>query len=275
MVSPQYIQLIKRGPFPKHIDPWAEKGHYFHQLHAHMITYMLDAMSEPLLELGYVAGREASLQITEQGQPDIFVRGEGNRPSKLSSYSQAAAEAQLEVGVAIETPRLELDRIFIKSRDLRKLVTVIEIISPNNKTKYEEMVAYRQRREQLLIEGVHCVEIDLTRSIRRLLDNLISEKFPYHIAIHLHDEDSRFIGIQLTETPKSFALPLRAEIIPVQLDNIYLQAYARLSIALQLYEDGHYIAEHLPFPSTLSEDERKILLEQVETWKLALKEAEG
>lgn len=58
------FELLENGPFPSHIDPWAERGRYFHQMHAHMIGYLLDAIQRPMYERGYVVGRESSVQIT-------------------------------------------------------------------------------------------------------------------------------------------------------------------------------------------------------------------
>ena len=58
------INLMEQGPLPTHIDPWAEKGRYFHQLHPHIIGYLLDQISDGLYMRGYVVGRETSVQIT-------------------------------------------------------------------------------------------------------------------------------------------------------------------------------------------------------------------
>jgi hypothetical protein len=69
-------------------------------------------------------------------------------------------------------------------------------------------------------------------------------------------------------------LPLRSEIVPVELTAIYHQAYIEVSAPQQILKANHYTEDHLPFPSLLSEEERKALLAQVEAWKAALKEAE-
>jgi hypothetical protein len=75
-------ELRRLGPFPYHIDPWAERGIYFDQLHAHMITYLLDQMVDVLEERGYVIGRERSVQI-----PDIFIETERHHtPTQFRIY---------------------------------------------------------------------------------------------------------------------------------------------------------------------------------------------
>jgi hypothetical protein len=275
MVNPRYIQLVEEGPFPNQIDPWTEKGQYFHQIHGQMIGLLLQSLRRPLLELGYMAGREASLQILTNfpSLPDVFVIGDDKRSRTSLNYSQAVLSAELELGTLLEKQAPELDRLFIKARDTGELITVLEIVSPNNKIRFDEIERYELRRKMLLAQGVHCVEVDLTRSVKHLIAYPISAEYPYHTVIHLNDGDSRFIGINLQENPKRFGLPLRNEIIPIELDAIYHQAYSEVSSAAQIYNAGHYTEDHLPFPSLIREDERKRLLEQLEIWKSALKEA--
>jgi hypothetical protein len=72
--SDMYVELLMRGPFPGTIDPWAEAGRYFHQIHAGMIGALLEQLRLPLLRMGYVASREVSLQIAEGREPDMAVR---------------------------------------------------------------------------------------------------------------------------------------------------------------------------------------------------------
>jgi hypothetical protein len=71
--SKAYVQHLFAGPFPGQIDPWAEDAHYFQQIHAGMIDQLLQQVRTPLAEMGYRVGREASLQIADNREPDIFV----------------------------------------------------------------------------------------------------------------------------------------------------------------------------------------------------------
>lgn len=275
MANSQYKQVLRHGPFPQQIDPWAEKGHYFHQLHGQMISLFLHKLLSPLEELGYYAGREASLQVMTNlpNLPDVFIVEEAKRIAKPLNYQQAVISADLELGTLLENPIPELDRLFIRADDNNELVTVIEIVSPNNKIQLEEIERYELRRKMLSAQGVHCVEIDLTRSVKRLIANAIAKNFPYHIAIHLNDGESRLIGMRLNDRLKSFALPLRSEILPIDLDAIYRQAYQETSMPTQILRQNAYREEALEFPSLLSDDEKKSLLAQVEAWKAALEEA--
>jgi hypothetical protein len=262
-------ELRRLGAFPNHIDPWAERGKYFHQLHAHMIGYLLDQTTEALEELGYVIGRESSVQITTS-QPDIFIETILNRAPKSQTYGEAAATLELEAGIELTKPEIELDRLFIQALDTGDLVTVVEFVSPNNKVNQKDIFKYQIRRDELLQAGVNVVEIDFTRSVKRLLDDPITERYPYHIVIYPFDEAPYFLGMGLTDAPKTFAIPLRDEVYPAELNSIYRQAYAKLNIAGQIQRLGDYSLEALPFPSLLTADETRTLLDAVQAWQAAL-----
>ena len=115
--SQEYIQVYKRGPFPGTIDPWAEAGRYFHQIHAGMIGALLAQLQDDLIARGYQAGRETSLQVMESTQPDVFI----HRPRETHSphawdYTAAAEAVLLEPGEALTGLQMppELDAIFVK-----------------------------------------------------------------------------------------------------------------------------------------------------------------
>jgi hypothetical protein len=44
-----YREVLKNGPLPEAIDPWAEIGTYFHQLHFGMIEWMVQQLQDPSL----------------------------------------------------------------------------------------------------------------------------------------------------------------------------------------------------------------------------------
>jgi hypothetical protein len=265
-------ELRRLGPFPNHIDPWAERGKYFHQLHAHMIGYLLDQMVDALEERGYVIGRESSVQITTS-QPDVFIETELNFSRKSQKYGEAAATLELESGVELAQSGMELDRLFIQALDTGALVTVVEFVSPNNKVKTKDIFKYQIRRDELLQAGVNVVEIDFTRSVKRLLDDPITERYPYHIVIYPFDEAPYFLGMGLTDVPKTFAMPLRDEVYPAELNSIYRQAYSQLRIATKIQNADGYNLETLPFPSLLTADETRTLLDAVQAWQAALQNA--
>lgn len=260
---PDYITLLTQGPFPNRIDPWAEVGYYFQQIHSGMIHELLEQLQPRLLPRGYVAGREASLQIAEGREPDIYVQRSMDAPPRTFDYDLAAAEVLAQPGIALET---DYQTGAIHIRQSGRLVTVVEIVSPNNKTKPDAIRDYQQRREQLIVErGVHVVEIDLTRSVKRLIHAEEASQYPYHVIIHLAGDSPRFIGIH-DQLPR-IALPLNEDVVPLELEPAYRTAYRVASIAAQIHTNGHYTEAQLSLPSLMPDSDA---LDRVRRWQASL-----
>ncbi len=269
---PTYVQQLKTGPFPGRVDPWAEAGRYFHQIHGSMIDHLVDQMQDVLLEKGYIAGKEVSLQIVEGRQPDIFVSREQDVTTRSTwDYEAAAMEILMEPGTAILSSESELHAIHITALETTELVTVVEIISPGNETHPQDIALYQQQRGRLFLsQNVNVVEIDTTRSVKRLLDHPLTNQHPYHVAIYLPGEVPRVIVSEFEQRLKPFALPLRAEVIPVEVHEAYERAYQRFAIAGQIQKEGQYTEDDLPFPSLLTGKQRHDAMSAVGAWQQAL-----
>ncbi len=271
-VSDAYIEHLTRGPFPEQIDPWAESGRYFHQLHSEIISHLLTQLREPLLKLGYVAGRETSLQIAENSQPDIYIQQQVTPPEKKRwDYSGAAESVMAVPGVAIEGMIPELDALHIKNFQTAQLVTIVELISPRNKTEFFLIDEYLRRRENLRRNAVHVVEIDLTRSVKRLVQDSLVATYPYHVAVHLYDQTPRFIGIEWGKPLPRCALPLKEEVIAVELQVAYNHAYTQTTLAAHIHNETRYHESGLLFPSLIPPQIRQQALNRVRIWQDRLK----
>lgn len=271
ILSRAYIELLKRGAFPGRIDPWAEQARYFQQIHSNMIGNLIDQMQDTLEQMGYVAGRETSLLIGEnKPEPDIYIERNPVTPTPEKwNYFEAAAAVMAAPVTQLEMVEDWQDRIFIK--DTRgRLVTVVEIVSPRNKTSPIEIQRYQLRREQLLQEQVNIVEIDFTRSFTRLLQVQEVESFPYHALIYLPDEAPGFTGIMLDKSLPRLALPLRRAVIAVELHSAYEQAYQSLRIARHILDENRYNPQDLPFPTTLTELQKQEILKMLTDWQQEL-----
>jgi hypothetical protein len=266
------INHVEQGPFPGRIDPWAETGHYFKAIHSDMISNLIAMTKQPLFALGYVAGRETSLQIIEGREPDIHILRQAAPQEHFRhwNYELAAAEILAEPGVLVE-PEIELESIHIHEATSGDLVTVIEIVSPTNKIKAGEITAYQERRTRLYLErGINVVEIDPTRSIKHLTNNALTSSYPYHTAILLPGAAVRVAGIEWEQPLSRLALPLRGEAIAVELHDAYTRAYRQNTTAWHLDHDGHYTEDHLPFPSLLTSDQRAEALRTAAAWQAEL-----
>ncbi len=272
-----YITHYKRGPFPGTVDPWTETGRYFHQIHNGMIHIMQETLQDQLLLMGYQAGKEASLQISIDRRPDIYVETRYEKPrSSTWDYAASAAAAQVEPGIAVVDEEPELDALQIFEIETGDLVTVVEIISPRNKTSIQDMSVYKYQRNELFLEnGINVVEIDATRSIKRLLTHTLTTNHHYHIAIYLNDDLPRVHVNDFGEPLKRFALPLRGEVLPVETQSIYDRAYQNGAIAGLCLKATDYLASELPFPSTLNDEQRRAADNTVAQWKHELNQLRG
>lgn len=250
MLPPAYVDHLARGPFPGQIDPWAEDAHYFHQLHGQLIGQLIQETEARLLALGYLVGREASLQILDQREPA--------EPGEV-----------MEAGI-------DLEALHIRHIESGHLVTIVEVISPANKEKANLITDYRQRREKLVSEKyVHVVELDFTRSVKRLIFDPVSGRYPYHAALHLVNANPRLVGMHIGQPLATIALPLRGEVLPVALQPLWTACYRSVHTAPNILQDHGYAPDRLPFPSLLTDAQRASALWAVAAWKTELERLRG
>jgi hypothetical protein len=268
----RYINVLQAGPFVGRVDPWAETGHFFQQIHKVMIGAMAIRLQKPLLERGYYTSQEASLQISNGGQPDIAVLMRSPKTdAPVLDYNAMAAQLFVTPGVALEPEDTELDALYVYSRKTGDLVTIVEVISPSNKAERSDILLYIQRRERFVYERtVNVVEIDLTRSHMHLVSDTIAHRYPYHVAIHLPRETTRFIGIDFMEPIERFALPLQNDAVAIDTQDLYDVGYRANSLGNQLLVRGGYTSDKRPFPTTLTDAQRDDALQRVESWKAQL-----
>lgn len=267
-----YTSTLLRGPFPGRIDPWSELPRYFQQLHASLIGLLQKDLQPKLLAKGYLVGRETSLQITagkepdltvQKGQPAIADPADRSGMMSVAEYTSVAAALEVETGIEILEVE-ELAALYIRELETQTLVTVLEIISPGNKERWSGR--YRQYRALLLEQGVNFVELDLTRSVQRLLESRIIQQYAYYIGVYLPGEPPLVLGGMFDQPLRRFALPLRHEGVAIATQAFYDQAYQDTAIAGHLLAEAAYTLDRLPFPTTLTQAQREAALQQVTEW---------
>lgn len=92
------------------------------------------------------------MAISECGRDSTLVK---------ATVAEIAAPAQGELFPSIDDERLSF--LEIRDRESRKLITVIELLSPTNKDGAGGSTQYLGKRENLILNGVNFVEIDLLR----------------------------------------------------------------------------------------------------------------
>jgi hypothetical protein len=77
-------------------------------------------------------------------------------------------------------------------------------------------------------------------------------------------------AIALDEALKRIAIPLRGDVIAVELEAAYRHANTVGRLATQMRDEGRYTAERLPFPSLLSAAQKAEVLGRLKRWKAGL-----
>ncbi len=162
---------MNKSPFPG-MDPYLE-GEMWQEFHDRLIN-QISAQLMPLLRPKYVALLSKYYTVDQSG---LDITG---TPKKRSIYPDVhithLKEAAVEYGtmppptVELVSPLSEQVPILtVEIRDIaeRRLVTVIEVLSPANK-RGPGFQEYIQKREALLHTSTHLLEIDLLRAGKRI-----------------------------------------------------------------------------------------------------------
>ncbi len=158
-----------RPPFPG-MDPWLEHPTLWPDVHSRLITSMADELA-PRLAPRYFVGVETrmtlvtNLDIDRIYQPDVTIHSaqRGGEPSGPGVAVLDPPEVKpLEVVVPVGE---EIEETFVAIQELpgRRLVAVIEVLSPTNKKTAEGRTDYLKKRDDLIKTRVSLVEIDLLR----------------------------------------------------------------------------------------------------------------
>lgn len=140
----------------------------------------------------------------------------------------------------VEPPQDESKQIFLEIRaihgDGERIVTIIEVLVPDNKISHERSrELYLRMQRELLDSRTHLVEIDLLRGGTHAtavpLDLAIEEAgpFDYHVSVHRFDrfEDFLVYPIRLEERLPEIAIPLLPgdPDVPIDLQAVFDRCY--------------------------------------------------
>ncbi len=161
------------SPFPG-MDPFLESQGFWPDFHTSLLTYCREFVnvSLPVHYVALIEERISLVDLTGEARlgfrPDVSIVRE---PHVTVTPKEQGGIATLEP-VAVRLARKDLDEVperwieFKRLPDLA-LVTVIEILSPTNKSGVGRS-QYLQKRSELLDQPIHLVEIDLLLRGQRL-----------------------------------------------------------------------------------------------------------
>ena len=240
------------SPFPG-MNPYIELEEVWHDFHERWIPYAA-AMLGPQVQPRYIVKLDEHVYIHELpaeerrliGKSDLSVAREPQAPAEVSGIGSVVAPAYARVPLAIEEERLSF--IEIRDRQSFAVVTVIELLSPSNKSS--DRPQYLAKRAQRLQHGLRLVEIDLLRGGQRLpLDEMPPCDYYAMAARPEEIPRVRVWPIGLRDPLPKIAVPLPEIDADVQLD---LQ-----SLLHRVYDDafyGSYVYRTPPVPPLGSED---------------------
>ncbi|MDA0840495.1 MAG: DUF4058 family protein [Planctomycetota bacterium] len=150
------------------MDPYLENPRFWPGVHNSLIVYLRDYL-RPQLEPKYVASVEERVFVEGPNRdiiPDVLIERERAGQRSMS----AVMEADSPVLVMVE--ELEIRESYIEILNLHsdmEIVTVIEVVSPSNKTSGPGRDSYLRKQHEVCSSSANLVEIDLLRAGEHLL----------------------------------------------------------------------------------------------------------
>jgi len=212
------------NPFPG-MDPYIERNEIWADFHSALID-AIRGLVQPLLRPRYAALTQDRLYAVESEQP---IRPEIGvvRTSTAAPAVTPAAVAEPDAPAIFEIWREEIREPLIQIVEPaagNRVVTAIEVLSPDNKRHGPGRDAYLTKREELWSSGTNLVEIDLLRegdpTVRLSTEKLASlGRWHYLVAVtRRHPSLQEVYAIPLERRLPRVAIPLAAGDKDVSLD---------------------------------------------------------
>ncbi|MBI2929386.1 MAG: DUF4058 family protein [Verrucomicrobia bacterium] len=242
-----------KSPFPG-MDPYLETR--WEGVHHALIVYACDAL-QPHLPDDIRARIEVRVFVeTEQERirhivPDVHVTRVYPPPAE-QPYVLREGGAAVAEELVFELHELEITEGYIEIRERGggKVITVIEFLSPANKSGGTGQAKYLEKQAEVLQSDASLVEIDLVRAGERVLalpTHLIPPQHRGHYLACISPGWKRnrreLHAMPLRQRLPVLHIPLRQNEAPVDLD---LQALVDHTYAAGRYDDLDYVAELEP-----------------------------
>jgi len=152
------------SPFPG-IDPYLESPLYWQDLHERFLPYAAEVL-QPQLPDRYRAriGERVILEAVERTIiPDLTVVQRPPRGSTAGQTTGSGVAAETDVPTIFSAFPDDLREAFVEIIDRvgQRVITVIELLSPTNKTPGAGREQYVHKQREVLRSGTNLVEVDL------------------------------------------------------------------------------------------------------------------
>jgi hypothetical protein len=241
------------------MDPYIERPEIWPDFHDSLITFIRGAL-QPQLRPKYAALVQDRLYVVESERPiwpDVAVVRTGS-PQPAKPHAAAVLD-EIDTPLVFELWRQEVRQPLIQIVEPaagNRIVTAIEVLSPDNKAEGPGRASYFRKREEFYNSGTNLVEIDLLRAgepTLRVSARQVKQARPhqYLAAVTRHTPSRQEIyRIQLKHRLPRIGIPLSADDADVILD---LQ-----SVFTRCWDEGPYpelLRYDGPPPGTMSRSE--------------------
>ncbi len=257
--------MIAMNPFPG-MNPYLEQR--WGDVHAGLVTYTRDLLQEFLPD---------DLRVRMQERVFIESAGNGGRsvypdvhvyaaPSALAGTSAGSGGAAIAEPIIIRVAEAQITESYVELIDTAsggRVVTVIEFLSPTNKTPGPGRDLYLQKQKDTRRCQANLVEIDLLRggNPTTLTPPALlkpEERTPYHVSVFraIRPDAREYYPLPLRDALRTIRIPLRETDADVMLD---LRALLELCFRRGRYDDIDY---ELPLEPRMTSDDAE-WIEQV------------
>ncbi len=176
------------SPFPG-MNPYLEQAHIWRGFHTSFLVSLVAALT-PRIGPRYFIELEESLYIDPTGdEPRLFAVADTAVADPDDAGNTAGAATATTLVTAPFTVRVpgvtkkKLRRLVIRDTQSQEVITVIEVLSPSNKTAGPDRNKYLEKRGEILTSATHFVEIDLLRGGKRMPIHTLPDGCDYYALV--------------------------------------------------------------------------------------------
>jgi hypothetical protein len=218
------------SPFPG-MDPFLEDPAVFPDLHDSLITYSRESLQSRLPEPYYcVIGSRIWMEPHQRLiGPDVRVQRKVRKAARHKSGGTAVRTRSEPVIISVIPEEVRETLVEIRVPDERgdRLVTVIEVLSPTNKTMGAPgRESYLRKQEEVLDSKVHLIEVDLLRggahttAVAKDIALHTAGPFDYHVCLRDFERPNHYsvYPVRLEDKLPEIIVPLLPGDAPMTLD---------------------------------------------------------
>jgi len=230
------------SPFPG-MNPYLEQSSVWTDFHNRFIPTLSEVIAAQVSPAYYVRIEE-HLYVHEWPSP--FARGDVSVSERSKSEPRTrggAATLSAPLELTDPAPTVDHERIpFLEvvTRDDRRVVTVIELLSPTNKYAGADRAAFLTKRSTLLNRAIHYLEIDLLRGGPRMpIRELPDCDYYVYLSRYHRRPQVEFWPLRLRDRLPLVPVPLRPEEddARVDLQDLLNTVYDRARYQFSIYDD--------------------------------------